>query len=404
MLSARRLVQAGFLALTVAGVFLLGGHAERWCPFGGAEAIYTYVREGNLTCSLGVSNFYVLGAVLLSALLLRRAFCGYVCPIGAISEFARRGAALLGIREMRVPRRLDAALSLLKYPVLAAILYLTWKAGELIFRGFDPCYALISRHGEDITFWAYVAAGGILAGSLFLSVPFCRWICPLAALLNPLSRFGLARVRRDEAACIDCGKCARACPMAIPVDRVPSVAHARCTACLDCLAVCPEIGRGALAWGAAPGIGARRRPGGASPARGRVLAAGLMVLLLASSVAATVLFPLPSFAWSRGVAPERTATLELAIAGVTCRGSSNRLAGFLDRDDEYAVPGYLKLETWPGPGFARVRLTYDPAATNGTALRQAATEAYFDAERGEFRIPPFRIAGYDPLDSSPGLH
>ena len=78
----------------------------------------------------------------------------------------------------------DRVLSLGKYVVLAVVLYLTYRAGELIFRGFDPCYALISKHGEDITFWTYAVSGAVLAGSLVSSVPFCRWLCPLAAVLN----------------------------------------------------------------------------------------------------------------------------------------------------------------------------------------------------------------------------
>ena len=192
----RYLVQAAFLALTVAAVFFLGANAERWCPFGGVEAIYTYLHEGNLVCSLGVSNFYVLAGVLVTALLLRRVFCSHVCPIGTVSEWVKRGAAAFGAGTVRVPPVLDRVLSLLKYAVLGVILYYTWRLGELVFRGYDPCYALISRHGEDITFWAYVIAGSIAAASLFLTVPFCRWLCPLAAVLNPLSRFAPARVRR----------------------------------------------------------------------------------------------------------------------------------------------------------------------------------------------------------------
>ena len=40
----------------------------------------------------------------------------------------------------------DRLLSVMKYVVLVVILAATYRAGELIFRGFDPCYALISRH------------------------------------------------------------------------------------------------------------------------------------------------------------------------------------------------------------------------------------------------------------------
>ncbi len=86
----RKTLQFGFLALTLVAVFVVRGNAERWCPFGGLEALYTYTREGNLPCSLGVSNFYILGAVLLMTLILRRAFCGYVCPVGAIKLIGGR--------------------------------------------------------------------------------------------------------------------------------------------------------------------------------------------------------------------------------------------------------------------------------------------------------------------------
>ena len=137
MTTQRRVVQFGFLVLTVVGVFVVGGNAERWCPFGGVEALYTYATEGNLTCSLAVSNFYILAAVLVMTLLVRRAFCGYMCPIGTISEWLQRGTARLGVRPIRIPGRLDRILSLLKYPLLAIILYFTYKT-EIYVLTFFP--------------------------------------------------------------------------------------------------------------------------------------------------------------------------------------------------------------------------------------------------------------------------
>jgi polyferredoxin len=174
----RRIVQGAVLAFILLGVFVWGGNCERWCPFGGVEALYTYAAEGNMLCSLGTSNFFILGGVLLATVLLRRAFCGYLCPIGTISEWTNGLARRLHLPTVSVPARVDRVLGLLKYVVLALILVLTYRAGELIFRGFDPCYALLSRHGEDITVWAYVVAGAILVASVFAMLPFCRWLCP----------------------------------------------------------------------------------------------------------------------------------------------------------------------------------------------------------------------------------
>ncbi len=257
MTRTRRVIQGFFLALVLMGVFVLVRNCERWCPFGGVEAIYTYAAEGNMLCSLGVSNFFILGGVLLLTLLARRAFCGYICPIGTISEWLRAVARRLGLRGWPVGGRADRVFSLMQYVVLVVILVLTYRAGELIFRGYDPCYALIGRHGEDITYWAYVVSGVIVVASLVTMLPFCRWFCPFAAVLNVFSRFGWTRVQRDRERCRDCGLCARECPMAIPVDQVQQVTAARCISCLKCVEVCPTSQAGALYWG--PRLPRRRR-------------------------------------------------------------------------------------------------------------------------------------------------
>ncbi len=73
MKTTRWIVQFGFLALVLTAVFVFRANCEVWCPFGGVEALYTYAAEGNMPCSLGVSNFYILGGVLVMTLLLRRA-------------------------------------------------------------------------------------------------------------------------------------------------------------------------------------------------------------------------------------------------------------------------------------------------------------------------------------------
>lgn len=385
----RRAIQLGFLLLVLGGTFAVAGNCERWCPFGGVEALYTYVTEGDMLCSLGTSNFFILGGVLLMTLLLRRAFCGYICPLGTLSEWLHAAGRRVGLPQFTVSPRWDRGLALLKYAGLGVILWLTWRAGELIFRGFDPCYALLSRHGPDITVWAYVVAGLMAGGSLVLQLPFCRWLCPLAAVLNPLSWLGLTRIRRHAEACRDCGQCVKSCPMAIPVDRVGEVRAARCLSCLNCVAVCPPRERPALTWGPPRWLG-----------RAWSQAALILILLgcVSGAVAASYLFPLPSFVKSRGTPPAQTAEVRLQIEELTCRGRANLLFYFLERDDLYRLPAFFKLEAWPGPGWSSVHVTYDPVATDQRAIQRAITEPYYDVQADLWRMSPFRIAGYDPLD------
>ena len=88
---------------------------------------------------------------------------------------------------------------------------------------------------------AYVLAGLVLA-SLLVQNFWCRYLCPYGALMGLISMFSPARITRTESACIDCAKCAKACPSALPVDRLVQIRSAECMSCLECVAVCPAKG------------------------------------------------------------------------------------------------------------------------------------------------------------------
>lgn len=389
MKRTRRVVQLVFLSVVLIGVFVAGAHCERWCPFGGVEAAYTYFTEGNMVCSLASSNFFILAGVFLATLVLRRAFCSHVCPIAAVSELLHGLGRWLRIPRLRIPEKTDHGLAFGKYLVLGAILFATWRTGELLFRGFDPCYALISRHGPDITVWAYVVAGTIALASLAVTLPFCRWFCPFAAVLNPISRFALTRVKRDVAACHDCGACAKACPAQIPVDQLAEVSAAGCTSCLSCVDSCPQrhSSSPALHWG--PVLPRTQK----WPQAALV---GLLVICLAGAAYASHLFPTPSFVKGRGEFPTDVSKVILAVENVDCRGKANLLYHLLTPTDSFEVPGPLRIEAWPGPGPSDVHVTFDPAVTDEETIKRAIVEPYYDVSSQSWRISPFVIEGYEP--------
>src|SRR5208283_4913784 len=62
---------------------------------------------------------------------------------------------------------------------------------------------------------------------------------PYGALLGLTSWLSPTRIRRNAETCIDCGKCAKACPSALPVDKLVQIRSVECTGCLECVAVCP---------------------------------------------------------------------------------------------------------------------------------------------------------------------
>jgi polyferredoxin len=84
-----------------------------------------------------------------------------------------------------------------------------------------------------------------------------------------------ARIRRNVETCIDCAKCAKACPSALPVDKLVTIRSAECTGCLECVAVCPAKDTLSMTLPGIPGLVRQPRT---MPAW--AMAAGIAVLFL----------------------------------------------------------------------------------------------------------------------------
>jgi len=224
---------------------------ETYCPFGGLESALSLFTQQRFTCATGERNLALFLALLGLTLVTRKSFCGWVCPVGAVSEwFAALGRKLFPktrregdgapLHALEPTRRVDRLLRWLRLPVLAAILYFTFRTGELIFRGFDPYYVLFSFHGHDVFAWSYAVVGAVLLGVVLFPMAWCRYLCPLGVSLWPFSAVGRLRLVRNEGTCTGCGACDRACPQAILVSRKPEVRSGECTLCFECTEVCPE--------------------------------------------------------------------------------------------------------------------------------------------------------------------
>jgi polyferredoxin len=90
-----------------------------------------------------------------------------------------------------------------------------------------------------ITTLSLIVIGILILLSLLYENFWCRYACPYGALLGITSLFSPLKIHRIEQTCIDCGKCADACPSLLLVDRLEIVNSAECTACYSCVESCP---------------------------------------------------------------------------------------------------------------------------------------------------------------------
>jgi polyferredoxin len=220
---------------------------EGWLPIASLMNLKALLLTGEMP-PMHAAGMLLLIAFLAMSWIFRKSFCGWLCPVGAISEYLwRLGRQTFG-RTFRLPRGLDIALRSLKYVLLGLFVYAVASMPVEGIRAFLQGPYGIVADVKMLNFFRFLGlAGGIVVAAIVLASVFvqnfwCRYLCPYGALMGLASVASPLRIRREASLCIDCGKCAKACPSALPVDRLVTIRSAECTGCLQCVAECPAAG------------------------------------------------------------------------------------------------------------------------------------------------------------------
>jgi polyferredoxin len=121
-------------------------------------------------------------------------------------------------RRLFLPRWLDIGLRGLKYLLLGFFVWaVTSMAADELAAFMNSPYGVIADV-KMLNFFRHIGeTGAIILGvlvlaSLLIQNFWCRYLCPYGALLGIAALFSPARIRRNPETCIDCAKCAKACP------------------------------------------------------------------------------------------------------------------------------------------------------------------------------------------------
>jgi polyferredoxin len=220
---------------------------EAWLPIAALMNLKAFVLTRTVP-EIHAAGMFMLIAFVAISWLYRKAFCSWICPVGTISEWLWQGGeAILG-RTFSLPRWADVPLRSLKYVLFGLFAYvvITMPVPEIRAFLMSP-YGLVAdvKMLNFFRFMGQTAAVVILllvVLSVFVKNFWCRYLCPYGAMTGLVALISPTRIRRDPMTCIDCAKCAVACPSDLPVDRLLSVRSAECNACLSCVSVCPAVG------------------------------------------------------------------------------------------------------------------------------------------------------------------
>ncbi|MBA4365386.1 MAG: 4Fe-4S ferredoxin [Coprothermobacter sp.] len=193
-------------------------------------------------------SMVVFGVMTLTALVLGRLFCGWVCPAGGLGE------ALFAVQNRKVNNRSNWTRWLVWVPWMAAIVLITLQAGGI--RRVDVLYQ--TDHGISLTtaggMGPYIIFYAVLALVFVLSITagkrgFCHsacWMAPFIMIsrgVRNVLRLPAVQLRAETPACVGCRACTIACPMSLEVHAMVlggRMENSECILCGTCVDVCPH--------------------------------------------------------------------------------------------------------------------------------------------------------------------
>ncbi len=200
-LALKKRSRQGLLWMSVFSLAYFGFYRQGCiCSVGSVQNVSLALFNQAYSIPLSALLFFIIPLVF--ALAYGRVFCAGVCPLGAIQE-------LTGFSPVKLPKTLEVVLASVPFVYLGlAVLFAATNSQFLICR-YDPFIGIFRL---DAPYTMIVFGALLLLAGIFVSRPYCRFLCPYGVLLNVFSRFAGKHLTITPAECTNCRLCEHACP------------------------------------------------------------------------------------------------------------------------------------------------------------------------------------------------
>jgi NosR/NirI family nitrous oxide reductase transcriptional regulator len=193
---------------------------------------------------------FILWFAVAAALLFwgRGAYCGWLCPFGALQELTNQIARKLHIPQWTLPWGLHERLWPIKYMIFLGLFGVSLMSVEQAehLAEIEPFKTAIIL--KFIRAWPFVAyAVALLVAGLFVERFYCRYLCPLGAALAIPARMRMFDwLKRYH----ECGNPCQTCAIQCPVQAIHKTGEINPNECINCLhcqvlyqskSVCPVV-------------------------------------------------------------------------------------------------------------------------------------------------------------------
>jgi Pyruvate/2-oxoacid:ferredoxin oxidoreductase delta subunit len=218
--------------------------AEGFLPISALITAKYWLQTGSISM-VHPAALFILIAIIGVSVVVKKAFCSWLCPVGTLSESLWMLGKKIAGRTFAVPPWLDYPLRSLKYLLLVFFGYAIWNMDVEGLRNF--IYSPYNKMADikmylffaEISTFALGAIVALMLLSVFIRNFWCRFLCPYGALLGIAGWLSPLKITRTASTCIDCELCTKACPSNINVHKAGRVWNDECTSCLACVQACP---------------------------------------------------------------------------------------------------------------------------------------------------------------------